>query len=109
MTEIHNALVVFSNAVDGTATELAAWYDAVHLPEVVRLDGFTRATRMQLELFDTKAPWQYVVIYEVAEGRLDEAKTALAKMRAERREPVSPALAPGSRGYWYSVQAVHEP
>ncbi|GAF45541.1 DUF4286 family protein [Rhodococcus wratislaviensis] len=110
MTAIRNTLVVFSNAVDGQADELTAWYDDVHLPEIVELEGFTRATRMQLEPVDAggKAPWQFMVIYEVAGGRLEEAKAALARMRAERKVPISPSLAPGSRGYWYSVQAIHE-
>ena len=38
-------LLVFSNATDGRDEEFNTWYDEVHVPEVLEVDGVSGASR----------------------------------------------------------------
>ncbi|MDT3439386.1 MULTISPECIES: DUF4286 family protein [unclassified Pseudofrankia] len=59
--------------------ELAAyhdWYDHKHLPEILKVDGFVSARR--LESLDTDT---FIVIYEI-DGDVEAAKAALGEAQA---------------------------
>jgi hypothetical protein len=47
MTDRHLSLV-FSNPVHGKEDEFNAWYDDVHVPEVLRTEGYVSATRYKI-------------------------------------------------------------
>ncbi|TDD86030.1 hypothetical protein E1293_10155 [Actinomadura darangshiensis] len=55
------------------------WYDNKHIPEVLRLEGFVSARR--LESLDGGT---FVVIYEI-EGDLERAKAALSEAQSSGR------------------------
>ena len=40
-------MLVYTNAVEGRDEEFNRWYDEIHLPEVLALPEFTRASRMR--------------------------------------------------------------
>lgn len=117
-------LVVFSNPVDGREEEYNAWYSKHHLDEILAIDGFVLAQRFRLAgearmTRDTPdAPYRYLALYEVAEGALDRADSALfALARTERAEALaagrtpklvmSPSMDPDLRTWWY--EAVCDP
>lgn len=62
-------LLVFSNAAPGQETEYNAWYDEVHIPDVLRLPGVVSARRFRLsaEQLDPAAEpaTGYVATYEL--------------------------------------------
>lgn len=69
-------LVVMSNPVDGKEEAYNAWYDNVHIPELLTIPGIKSAKRFkQKSGADT---WSYLCIYEV-EG--DDPEAVLAEMR----------------------------
>ena len=110
-----NLLVVLSDAVPGREDEFNEWYDTLLLRKTVQLDPFFSGQRFELEgVNPPTAEWpkfRYLAIYEIPEGRLDEAKAAMARQYEERREaldagrtpevPLSPALGSGV-GYWFT-------
>lgn len=115
-------LLVLTDAVDGREDEYNEWYTNRHVPDVLGLDGFVSGQRFRLEQpkpgsGEPAPPHQYLSVFEVAEGRLDEARAALVGSRAERVEaeaagreplvPVSPALAGPRAVYW--ATAITEP
>lgn len=63
--------VVFTNAVEGREDEFNQWYDEVHIPDVMKLDGVVSARRYELrsterpELAPNPSTRRYVTIYEV--------------------------------------------
>jgi hypothetical protein len=91
-------LVVYTKPVEGRDEEFNRWYTDVHLPEVIRLDGFVAARRFRFvpeEGSDATPDLPFLAIYEIEEGRLPEARAALAEALrssrvavAEGREPV---------------------
>jgi hypothetical protein len=54
------------------------WYDEVHIPEMLALDGFTSARRYTADDGET-----YVAVYEIA-GDLETAKASLAAAQQSR-------------------------
>ena len=107
MTGWGHRLVVRSDALPGRSAELAAWYEEIHLPEIVDLEAFAGATLLEWAgRVDQRRPATgFVVVYDVQDGRLAEAKQQLAQLREERRNPVTDALAPGAHGHWYAVRS----
>jgi hypothetical protein len=76
-------LIVYSNAADGKHEEFNAWYNEVHLPDVLALPNFTSARRFKLIDFklDEEAPTpahQYVAYYHL---RCDDPDQALGDLR----------------------------
>jgi hypothetical protein len=109
MSEHGHRLVVRSDALPERVAELAAWYQEIHVPEIVELGAVAGATLLEWAgRDDPQAPATgFVVVYDVHEGLIAEAKHQLAQLRAERRNPVSKALAPGAHGHWYAVRSRH--
>ncbi|MGF1597652.1 MAG: hypothetical protein ACFCVK_12105 [Acidimicrobiales bacterium] len=61
-----HVLLVFTDPVEGREDEYNTWYNDVHLPEVLRTDGFVRAQRFQVaDLMPGVTDHGYVAIYEL--------------------------------------------
>ena len=105
-------LVVLTNAVPGKADDFNAWYDDVHLGDVVKkMGGFTAARR-----FDRvgEGPWGYLALYEIDGGNVEHAIERIVWGRAERVEaeaagrepqvPISPAMEEDRLSFFYSAR-----
>ena len=90
-------LVVHSRPVEGREDEFNSWYSDVHLPEVLRVDGFVTARRYRFVPADEEEPpggLPYLAVYEVADGRLEEARAALAAALERSRLAVTEGRTP---------------
>jgi hypothetical protein len=58
----HYKLVVFSDALDNRDDEFNAWYDNIHLKDVLAVDGIVAAQRFKLKTGDK---WKYLALYEL--------------------------------------------
>jgi hypothetical protein len=61
-------LVVLSNCHEGADRVFNDWYTNTHLPDVIRVPGFSGAQRFQLskaQMGEDKLPYEYLAIYEV--------------------------------------------
>jgi hypothetical protein len=68
----NGVLIVESRpASPGQAAAYHEWYDNIHLPEILKVDGFVSARRLAALDGDT-----FIVIYEI-EGDVEAAKAAL--------------------------------
>lgn len=97
-----NVMVVLSNSKPELDAEFNDWYTNVHVVDVVdKLDGFDSAQRFELAPNQIEqGEYRYLAIYEIAEGRLEDAQRAQAYQRKERAE----ALAAG-RKPWIESRA----
>lgn len=55
-------LIVLSNATEGQDDAFNAWYDDIHLPDVLAVPGFTGAQRFDLAPGEA---WNYAAIYDI--------------------------------------------
>ena len=96
-------MLVFTNAEPGEDDAFNRWYDDRHLPDILEQGPFTAAHRFRLAAdVGTDAPYRYLAVYDVEEGRLEEARAWILFTRAEREEalaagreplvPISPVL-----------------
>lgn len=72
-------LVVYTKPIEGREEEYDEWYSSVHLPDVLRLDGFVAARRYR-HVPDRHAPGvplPWLAIYDIADGMLEQAQRAL--------------------------------
>ncbi len=60
-----NMMLVFANAVPGQDAEFSTWYDT-HMQAIMKLPGFVRAQRFQMQPRVNKAnpPYGYLIMYE---------------------------------------------
>lgn len=58
-------MVVQSRPVAGREDEYNAWYDDVHLPEVLTVSGFVSAQRYVTASTDGAEPYPYLAVYEI--------------------------------------------
>lgn len=59
-------LLVFTDPVEGKDDEYNAWYNDVHLGEVLKTDGFVRAQRFKVaDLMPGVTDHDYVAVYEL--------------------------------------------
>lgn len=91
---------VQSNAVDGRDDEFNDWYDSVHVPDILALDGFVSAQRFKrstaLDRPDAVAPeFTYVACYEI-EGDPVTAVRALGAAVKAGDIAMTDAMAPGT-------------
>jgi len=67
-------MVVMSNPVPGREDEFERWYQEVHLPELVALDGFVSAQRYSREMILGSAQsWPHMAIYEIESDDIEAA------------------------------------
>ena len=59
--------VVRSNAAEGREQEFNLWYEKVHLPEVMAIEGFLSAERFELNAENSwgQQDYRYLAIYEI--------------------------------------------
>ncbi|SUZ71302.1 uncharacterized protein METZ01_LOCUS24156, partial [marine metagenome] len=61
-----HVLLVFTSPVEGREDDYNAWYNDVHLGEVLTADGFVRAQRFKAsEMMPSVTEHEYVAIYEI--------------------------------------------
>lgn len=69
-------LLVLSNPVDGQDDEFNHWYDTVHLPDVLAVDGVVGAERFRLL---SGGRWRYLAIYSL---ECDDPAAVEAELKA---------------------------
>jgi hypothetical protein len=74
-------LVVYSNPSDpAREEEYNSWYDKVHVPEVLTIEGFVAATRFRVaeaSIAGEEVPHRYLALYEVESDDLQGTLNAL--------------------------------
>ena len=72
------------------------WYDDVHIPEILSVDGFTSARRLQAADGES-----YLVVYEVDD--IDTAKASMARAQAAgtMTRPTGVQLDPPPSVQWF--------
>jgi hypothetical protein len=95
-------LIVHSNARDGRDDEFNAWYDRQHLPDVLAVPGFVRATRFvaQPSVHGELPEHKYLAIYEIEADSLEDALAALSY--AARGMHISGAFGPAVSTFAYT-------
>lgn len=95
-----HVLMVLTNPVDGKHDEFNRWYDEVHVPDVLSVDGFVAAQRFKLcepQIRDER-PYDYLAIYEI-EG--DDVGKALDALQASSgKMDISPTLDSAAAQAW---------
>jgi hypothetical protein len=92
-----NLMVVLSNSKPDLEDEFNDWYSNVHIVEVVdKLDGFEAAQRFALApgQVEGDAPWMYLALYWIPDGKLEDAQAAIKGQRVEREEALAAGRAP---------------
>ncbi len=102
--------IVQTNAAPGQEGEFNAWYDDVHLDDLLRIPGVTAARRSQLceavqmtadadgslrltDAAEIAAPYKYLAIYEL---EADDPAALLQEIKSRSNTPemvISPAMA----------------
>ena len=73
-----HVLLVFTSPVEGREDAYNAWYNDVHLGEVLTADGFVRAQRFKAsEILPSVTEHEYVAIYEIEDLDPGEAMKSL--------------------------------
>ncbi|MCF4164319.1 hypothetical protein L2U69_01495 [Zavarzinia compransoris] len=90
--------IVLSNPASGDRDrEYNEWYDGQHIPDLMGLKGFVGATRYRVVLpFAGKAPWSYMVLYELETEDLSAMLAELVDAHGDGRIAVSDVLDPAS-------------
>lgn len=78
-------LVVLSNCTEGGDAEFNDWYDNVHLPDVLRVDGFVSAQRFAMSVPMSEGKhFKYCAIYNV---ETDDPQGALERLGSKAGTP----------------------
>ena len=103
-------LVALTSARPTRDEEYNQWYDAQHLPDVLKVPGFVAAQRFKLSEAVTtpKAPsnYKYLTIYEIETDDIAEVVRDLGQRVGTERMPMNNALAP--ERYSYIFETVSE-
>jgi hypothetical protein len=93
---------VLTNPVEGREDEFNAWYDEVHLPDVLGVDGVVSAQRFRYHDTAEKAsPWRYLALYEWEADSVEDARASLDRAREAGRVPLHPSLDPAHTAAWF--------
>ncbi|MGQ4615999.1 hypothetical protein [Nocardia sp. R7R-8] len=78
-------LLVHSTPTDGRDVEYNTWYDTVHLPDVLQVEGFVAARRFVAapSIHGDMPELPYLAIYEID---TDDLPTALAALSAAAKD-----------------------
>jgi len=105
-TQMKHILLVLSNAVEGGDDAFNTWYTGTHLPDVLKVHGFSAAQRFRLsdtQMSNGAAPYKYLAIYEVDEEKLPAVREALASTAGTEAMYIDPALDRNATvAYFYS-------
>jgi hypothetical protein len=95
-------LIALVNSVDGKDEEFQSWYWRTHVPEILAVPGFVRASCFRLpEEPDGLAPYRYATVYEV-EGSAADARTRLFESglgSSDALDPDGMIMAPFAAGF----------
>jgi hypothetical protein len=70
--------VAGGSPIAGAEDEYNEWYEGVHLPAVLDVDGFVAATRYRaVPTQFSETPYAYLTMYEVEADSADDAHTRL--------------------------------
>jgi len=105
-------MLVLTNAAPGADDEFNTWYDDTHLVDVLEHGPFTGARRFRLADDAAEAPYRYLAVYDIEEGKRQEAQEFILFSRSEREEalaagraplvPLSPTLADERIGWFFT-------
>jgi hypothetical protein len=99
--------IAVTNPVEGKEAEYNEWYDHIHVPDVLRADGWVAAQRYRLtneQRPDQSPPWKYLCVYEVnrPDGEILPAVSNRSKMIGPWASPQPALWADDSQVWIYS-------
>lgn len=76
-----HVFLALTSPTEGQEDEYNAWYNEVHLPEILSVPGITSARRFRNKIVNAAgaAAWQYAAIYEVETDDLGGTLKALGQ------------------------------
>jgi hypothetical protein len=84
--------VVISDALPEREEEFNAWYDQVHLADVLRVPGFVAAQRFKLVQPESNLSGRYLALYEIETEDPQAALTELMKRSGTQQMIMSEAM-----------------
>ncbi|MDB6100827.1 MAG: hypothetical protein JWO52_826 [Gammaproteobacteria bacterium] len=84
--------VVVTDALPGREEEFNAWYDQVHLADVLRIPGFVAAQRFKLAQAEGSLPGRYLALYEIETGDPEAAVAELTRRSGTKQMIISEAM-----------------
>ncbi len=101
-------MVVMANTLPGSDEEsFNAWYTGEHISQVLALDGFESAKRYQISR-GREGQHQYLTVFEIEEGRLEDARAAMSAATKAGVFTGHPALAMDFVRMWFEPIASRE-
>lgn len=85
----HYKLLVLSDPLDERHDEYNDWYDRVHLPDVLKVDGIVAAQRFRLK---GGGRWRYCAIYEIESDDPEKIVAELQGRAGTEAMPLSDAF-----------------
>lgn len=94
-------LVVLTNAVPDQDSEFNAWYDNIHLKDILKLPGLVAATRFRMVTSMTgDSHYRYCAIYDLES---DDPERAISEMQAIAGTADMPISAAMHAGFYAAV------
>jgi hypothetical protein len=84
--------IVVTDAIPGREEEFNAWYDQVHLADVLRVPGFVAAQRFKLAQPDGSLPGRYLALYEIETEDPQAALEELTRRSGTQSMMISEAM-----------------
>lgn len=86
--------IIMSNAVEGREDEYNAWYDDVHLDDVLKMPGFVTARRYEdADPFpQTPVKYKYMAVYEIESDDISATLGGLFTAATSGQMPISDAM-----------------
>lgn len=95
-------LLVLSDAAEGGDEAFNAWYDEIHLGDVLKLQDYVAAQRFRKRaVAAADHAWEYGAIYDVETDDPDAAVARLLEASGTERMPLSDTLLPNFYGVLY--------
>jgi len=102
-------LIALTNSKPEFDAEYNQWFDAVHIPEVLKVKGIVAATRFRLASAQRTAgnlPYKYAALYRIETGDLPATLSALGD--AVQKGTKTAAGDPERRALWVFEQMGEE-
>ncbi len=94
--------VVLTKATGDRNDEFNEWYDAVHMPDVLAVDGVVGGERFRVPTgADPTSPFPFLTIYEWEADTIEEAQAALAEANASGALPLHEVLDIENTRAWF--------
>jgi len=86
--------IVYTNPIPGKEAEFNEWYDATHIPDVLRIPGFISAKRYKYESVanTSQSTHPYVALYMVDTDDVHATQAALTAAANTQAMPISDTL-----------------